>query len=863
MGSDGGDTMSAPSVTIRSRMPVDARIWILTAFIAAAALGLTFHTYELRTLVVPLDIPWVAVAILFGAAEIFVVHLPFKKDAHSLTMSDIPLVLGLFFLTPQELVLSQVVGATVALLFIVKQPPIKAAFNIAQFALNATIAAFVFHTLLEFVDLRHPAGWATALAATCAASLVGIFATYAVISVSEGTLDWRQLPRSILFGISATFVNTSLGLVTVAVLWTSPEWSWLMLAPGAALVWAYKAYSSIRERHDGLEFLYEATRLIHQSPLFESAMWAVLKQTRTMFRSQVAEIVLLMPEEPGAALRTTVGPGDSIKLMKRVELDPADPLFQHVVGDQRTIALSRSSGGILERSGLVTPGIDGLMIAPLLGESGPIGTILVGDRETQTTSFRRADQKLFETLANHISVALEKSRLGQSLAQLQKLEGQLRHQALHDALTNLPNRWLFMDRVQVSLTRRNRQANSVAVLFIDLDDFKTYNDSLGHAAGDQLLKGVSDRLQQSLRPEDSAARLGGDEFAILIDDLSGREGATQVAQRIIEHLRQPLQLAGREVLINASVGIAINTGGEDADELLRNADVAMYIAKSEGKSRWSLFEPQMHTAVLQRMELKDHLQRAIERDQFEVFYQPIVDLRDGGLSGVEALVRWVHPERGFVEPVDFIPLAEETGLISGIDRWVLQEACRQAVVWQHEDPFLRGLGISVNLSTHQLHQKDIVDVVARSLRETGLDPSKLTLEITEGALMADTASTAEKLRALKDLGVRLAIDDFGTGHSSLAYLQHFPVDVLKIDKAFIDGIANGIEESALARAIIKIGDSLKLKTVAEGIELNEQCQELEDLGCDFGQGFLFAKPLRKAEISRLLGSVEMERATIR
>jgi diguanylate cyclase (GGDEF)-like protein/PAS domain S-box-containing protein len=431
------------------------------------------------------------------------------------------------------------------------------------------------------------------------------------------------------------------------------------------------------------------------------------------------------------------------------------------------------------------------------------------------------------------------------------LQQQLTHQAFHDPLTGLANRALFSDRVDHALARGGRTGPAAAVVFLDLDDFKTINDTLGHEAGNDLLIAVADRLQGIVRPADTAARLGGDEFAILLEDVPGEQQALAIAERVTHALREPLRAGDHEVLVRASLGVAVaEPEHRQADELLRNADMAMYLAKANGKGRCERYQPSLHRTLVERFELLGDLRQALERGQFVVHYQPIVALTTEEIIGLEALVRWVHPHRGIIPPSAFIPLAEETGLIIPIGRWVLERACQQTRQWQEAAG--RGLSISVNLSARQFQDPGLVPDVARTLRHADLDPNSLVLEITESLLMHDTEATIAKLDELKRLGVRLAIDDFGTGYSSLSYLRRFPVDILKVDKSFIDAVADNIEDSALAKAIIELGQTLRLQTVAEGVEASEQASQLRTLHCELGQGYYFAHPLDADQVAALL-----------
>src|SRR5581483_1886691 len=436
------------------------------------------------------------------------------------------------------------------------------------------------------------------------------------------------------------------------------------------------------------------------------------------------------------------------------------------------------------------------------------------------------------------------------------LEQQLRHQALHDPLTRLANRTRFSDRLEHALLRNARTGHAVAVLFMDLDNFKGVNDSLGHSAGDALLTQVAERVQACIRPVDTVARLGGDEFAILLEDVRGIEDATSVTDRIFEALDAPFQLEGKELAVRASIGIAVSDGAaSDAESLLRNADVAMYVAKSAGKGCYRLFEPSMQVSMMERLELLADLQRAIERGEFVLQYQPMVLLQTGELFGVEALVRWQHPRRGTIPPADFIPLAEESGAILPLGRWVLAEACRQAREWQERFPAQATWLMSVNVSVKQLQDAAFVDDVRRIIAETGIMPERLILEITESVMMHDVGSMMRRLHALKELGVKLAIDDFGTGYSSLSYLREFPFDMLKIDKSFIDDVGQMRNRKELTKAIIELGKTLDLELVAEGIEHNEQLSRLQSLECELGQGFLFAQPMDAVAVDALLASL--------
>jgi diguanylate cyclase (GGDEF)-like protein/PAS domain S-box-containing protein len=432
------------------------------------------------------------------------------------------------------------------------------------------------------------------------------------------------------------------------------------------------------------------------------------------------------------------------------------------------------------------------------------------------------------------------------------LEEQLKDQAFHDALTHLPNRALFMDRLGQALARARRVGGFLAVLFLDLDNFKVVNDSLGHKIGDQLLKAVGERLVACLRASDTVARLGGDEFTVLAEGVRRMEDATDLAVRIAAVLTKPFTLEGHEVFLNTSVGIAVSGGDEPAGDVLRNADLAMYQAKNGGKARYAVYEPAFNRRIWARLQSETELRRALEKNELVVYYQPVVELETGEIVEMEALVRWQHPERGLVPPGEFISLAEESGLILPLGQWVLHEACRQVREWQQEVPRAAELMVSVNLSPRQFKHPQLLDDIKRAVEDTGLAPHCLKLEITESVGLDNTDATVNTLKGLKAAGIHIAIDDFGTGYSALSYLKHYPIDSLKLDRSFVSGLGHNLEDTAIIHAVMAFARILNLKVIAEGIETAEQLAQLRDFGCIWGQGYFFAKPLPAAAAFKLL-----------
>ena len=433
----------------------------------------------------------------------------------------------------------------------------------------------------------------------------------------------------------------------------------------------------------------------------------------------------------------------------------------------------------------------------------------------------------------------------QNITDRKEAEERLLHDAFHDALTSLPNRALLMDHLKLALARSQRSEKSMfAVIYLDLDRFKVINDSLGHMIGDQLLIGIARRLENILRPGDTIARLGGDEFTILLEDIQDRNYVIQIAERIQSEISAPFSLSGRDVFTTVSIGIAISSKDyKQTEDVLRDADTAMYRAKALGKARYEVFDKGMHDQATKLLQVETDLRRALERAEFFVFYQPIMSLGTGELRGFEALVRWRHPQRGFISPVEFIPVAEETGMIVQIGEYVLREACQQMQKWQVILPSDPPLFISVNLSVKQFSQPDLVERVAAILNETKLDAKHLKLEITESAVMENVEDATELLTQLRNLGLRISMDDFGTGYSSLSHLRRFPIDTLKIDRSFVTQMAEDDENAEIVRTIVGLAQNLGMDVVAEGVETPEQIETLKSLGCEYGQGYFFSKPL--------------------
>ena len=471
------------------------------------------------------------------------------------------------------------------------------------------------------------------------------------------------------------------------------------------------------------------------------------------------------------------------------------------------------------------------------------------ERARAELEHQRAEQaeKHVQELNNYIAEQERISRV------LEETKEHFRHAAFHDSLTGLPNRAMFTELLKAEIESSQRRGEHMfAVLFLDLDRFKNINDSLGHTHGDLLLVAFAERLERTLRPIDTLARFGGDEFAILLSGMNDATDAVRVAQRIQDELTQPFVLYKNSAFATASIGIALSSSGYDrADDILRDADIAMYRAKENGKARYEVFDHGMHARAVSRLQLESDLRQAVEQKEFCVYYQPIVSLQTGRLAGFEALVRWNHPRRGLVSPADFIPVAEETGLIVPIGEWVLNEACAQVRRWQIDSPSHRSLSLSVNLSARQVAQPDLLNRIKGALEISKLNPHCLKLEITESVVMENAEAAAQMFKQLRSLGVQLSIDDFGTGYSSLSYLHRFPLNYLKIDRSFVTRMTTD-NDNAIVRTISTLARNLGMEVIAEGIETEEQFQQLKMLGCEFGQGFLFSRPVGSESVEHLL-----------
>jgi diguanylate cyclase (GGDEF)-like protein/PAS domain S-box-containing protein len=556
---------------------------------------------------------------------------------------------------------------------------------------------------------------------------------------------------------------------------------------------------------------------------------------------ELGAVLELTPEHDGFLLRSSVGPPDTVPRTDVALIPTVSQAGYAIEAGDAVIVTDWDAERRFPQSWLVRQARARSGVAVVIdGRTGPFGVFSV--QSVRPRGYSAGDVGFLQSLANVLADAFDR----------QATEDEIRHRALHDPLTGLPNRVLFGDRLEQALARLRRRHELTAILFLDVDNFKLVNDSLGHQLGDELLTAVAVRLRQAVRPSDTVARFGGDEFGILLDDVSGEPDAIATAERIAALFAKPFVIAGRDQFVTASIGIVIAEGGESPDGVIRDADAAMYRAKERGRARYELFDEGMRERAIARLQVETDLRHALDRDELRLEYQPIVSLSSGALVGVESLLRWDHPRRGTIAPGEFIVVAEDSALIEPIGRWVLEHACRQAARWYHARPDAPPIGVSVNVSGKQLATQRLPEVVAALVDDTGLDPACLSLEITESVMIGDAETVIETLRALKRIGVRLVLDDFGTGFSSFGYITRLPLDVLKIDREYVRGLGSSSRDEAIIAAITAMSHALSLQVIGEGVETAVHESELRRLGCDLAQGYHFARPASPEKITAIL-----------
>ena len=824
--------------------------------LALALLGGVVVVTALPDLAVPLEpgaAPWWLVGVAFMLAEAFV-HLT-KGRVSVVALSPHAAILGvaLFLLDPAGLIAAQLAGV-VMVLVVVGVGRREASIRLATATGITALALALFLAIGAVADLSGPVGWLAAVVAVTVAT-ASTLVLPGIRRRSDERRDHGIVPHVNWLMVLGTAASVGVSIVVLELIRLGrPSQALLLILPFISCAAAVWATTSEHRRLVSLRLLADAISRAHEAPGRDESVLELLDAPRALVGADVAWIVLFPRSSVESVQVASTGPEGVSPLQActlrrdrasavRAEVDREGP--REVLGGDAADGLH----GLMADLGLQRA-----IAIPLRGEAGVNGLLLVGSRERSSTGYRSEDIRLLATFAGNAAVMLENDRLERSISDLSALKEQFHRQAHHDSLTSLPNRALFTSSVAAAVEERSNGLRP-AVLFLDLDDFKTINDSLGHHAGDELLVAVSGRVRGVVRTGDLPARLGGDEFAVLARD-SSDEAAERLAERLVEVLEAPFIIAGREMRVHASIGIAYGGAGvSSADELLRNADVAMYNAKKGGKGRSCTYRPEMHARVMHRQETVSALTLAVERDEINVHYQPIVDLETGKTIALEALARWDRPRYGLIGPDHFISLAEETGLMIGIGRRVLGEACAQAQSWRNSFEGMDEVRVTVNLAPSELMADDLVEDVAAILERSGLPADRLVLEITENGVMENPDEALARMHEIRSLGISLALDDFGTGHSSLAHLRGFPIDTLKIARDFVVGLPESPVDRAFFGTIVNLGRSLGLEVIAEGIESAAQAVAISELGCSLAQGFHFGQPMAPMGLTSALSSV--------
>ena len=766
---------------------------------------------------------------LFVLGDICVLRIRFGHNHHSFTWSETAMVLGLVLVPAPWL---RIVGPlAVAIPHIVaRRSGVKVAFNALSIATEAVLARIVLESVAPAgTPATSPRLWLGLVLAALTMFVWNGMTVSAAVAFSQGLRLRDVYRKGLLLNAMVWAGNTAVGVLLVAL---SRSRGTLVVFPALVvmLYLAYRSYLRAMNERDTWEVLQTTSRELLLADARDVAK-VVLDRAPELFQAEFVELVVV---DGAQAARASVYRWTGHDCIEELDGDPsvlAGAFWPRALSERETFHVLVASAPARLAEDLTAHGLEACTIAPLLSQRGCLGTLRIGFRGVVRLDEREV--QVLTTFANHVGSALHNTLLIE----------ELRAQALRDPLTGLPNRSLMVDRLAHALKRLQRRKSGVAVLFCDIDRFKVVNDSMGHQAGDELLVAVAQRIEQGLRVGDTATRFGGDEFVVICEDVRREAQAAEVAERLAASLAEPFVVRGEDIYVTASIGVSVTTNAEeDPTALVRDADAAMYEAKSKGRSCCVVFDNPMRERAVARLEVENDLRRAIERGELRVHYQPNVSMHGMQLVGAEALVRWERPGRGLVQPSEFIALAEETGLIVPLGRYVLEEACRQVAEWMDEGLVDDSFMISVNLSPHQLRAPGILDHVHGALLASGLDARQLCVEVTESALVDDSGGATETIRRIHSLGVRIAIDDFGTGYSALSYLHLLPVEILKIDRSFVGRLGPDPRDRAVITGMIDLAHALGLEVVAEGVETAEQLADLTAMRCDIAQGYYFAKP---------------------
>ena len=820
--------MTGPAVDRRSLVVVlqGGALLVLAALVGA-------HLIPVGPLDDAVPLPWWVLAVAFAVTEACVLNVQTAREARTVSLSELPLVLGLFFASPVDLVVGRLVGSAAVFVW-QRRSPLKTGWNLGLISAQTAVSTTVFHLLVGLLPGSAPLAWLGAFAGALGAHALGSVALAAVIAVYEHDLDLRGVLRDVAVGDPTAPVVVTVGLVVVTSLEAALVSAWLLVPALGGLVLGYRAYAALTERHLDLERLLRFTQAVSDSPETDQILGRVLGEAREMLHAEHAEVVFVGSRE-GMAAHVRLGP--SGRLTRGEETAEVDGwLVDRVVHDGQTVLLPRGTRDPEQRSWLDARGARDAVAVPLRGGTGVLGVLVVTDRLGDVRTFDGGDVSLAESVAAQAGVALQNG----------ELVDQLRHDAVHDALTGLPNRAQLQRGLTTALERVGAgRSPGAAVMILDLNGFKEVNDALGHQQGDLLLAVVGQRLADAAGTTALVARLGGDEFAVLAADLADEDTAVRLGRRLLRALEHPVPLDGMEVQVSGSLGIALAPAhAADPGALLKRADLAVHDAKVSTRGL-RVYDPSLSTEDPRRLALVTELRAAVHDGQLEVHVQPQAEVATGEVVSVEALVRWTHPQLGRVGPDEFIPVAERSGLIGPLTTLVLDRSLAAVAAWRAAGIHL---SVAVNLSTRSLHDTDLVDEVRRLLRRHDVPSDRLTLEVTEGSVMADPTRTIAVLHQLRDLGCRLSVDDFGTGYSSLSYLKKLPVHEVKIDQSFVTGLRAGGEDVAIVRAIVDLGRHLGLQVVAEGVEDQETWDLLAATGCDLVQGWHLSRPMPTPDV---------------
>jgi diguanylate cyclase (GGDEF)-like protein len=789
---------------------------------------------------------WLLFAAFLVADRAVVPIYPIRgtRSQISFSLTEMPLVFALLIASPVTALAARVVAGLMVMLREGRRDPAKFAFNLSAFALDTGAPLFAYHVVLGGPPLTGPWGWAAAFVAVQSGAVLSALLIQGAIFLSDGPYPVRHLRKVLGLGMLAAAVNTALGLVAVVLLLSRPSTIFLLLPVAGLAFVAYRGYSRLSARHEMMTLLHGFTQRVGQPLERGATSERLLHEAAELMRAEFAELVLV---QAGDDVRTVERVRAGGPAMRTWPSSPADDeIHGRVLDGGGALLLQRGTRVPAEAAFLVDRGIADAIVVALTGEDGVVGVLCVGERVGLLTPFNADDLRLAQTVANHASALLENGRLVERLREELAVK---EHRASHDALTGLPNRTLFQEQVGVQVAAARAAQRRAAVMLLDLDRFKEINDTLGHHVGDDLLKEVGCRLRGLVGPDVTVARLGGDEFALLVPRVADAAEAERLAGQAVAALGEPFDVGQLTLVVGASMGIALAPDhSSDPALLLQRADVAMYLAKASHAGA-VVYDAEIDTHSPSRLALIGELRRAIDADALMVHFQPKADVRTGEVVGAEALVRWLHPTEGLVSPEEFIPIAERTGMIHELTGQVLRKALLQCAAWR------RGgarIDVAVNLSVGSLLNLDLPAQVQQLLDETSVAPSSLTLELTEGSIMADPTRSIRVLSALSAMGVRLAIDDFGTGYSSLSQLKRLPVDELKIDRSFIIDMTSDDDDAAIVRSTVELGHNLGLRVVAEGVQDAETWRRLRALGCDVAQGYYLSRAVEPVSFGRWL-----------